>query len=123
MKYEKKGRVVDAIQFKNLRDAQEIIDKVPSILGVADVWISTDDPVDDYIILRTFSDYLWVPVGDYVMWSGEKVTVVPKEKFEKKYREAWPIGFITSTGTLSGGYVYTGASSANSPGVVTGKPL
>lgn len=114
MKYEKKSRVVDAIQFKNLRDAQEIIDKVPSILGVADVWISTDDPVDDYIILRTFSDYLWVPVRDYVMWSGEKVTVVPKEKFEKKYRPSYSNNLTISTSTSPG--IVSGTGFAKYPG-------
>ncbi len=122
MKYEKKSKVIDAVQINKLADADTVIRDCPHIVGVYDARVFTEDPGVNYIRFEgTDADYQ-VDFHDYIVWNKGGVKVVSKEKFEKKYRQAWPIGFITNTGTLSGGYVYTGASSANSPGVVTGKP-
>jgi len=102
MKYEKKSRVVDAIQVNNLRDAQTVLDNAPTVLGVIDIYINTDGEYDQYVKFIDFSGYHIVYLGQYVIWDSEGIRVMDKNKFEKKYRPSHSNNLTISTSTSPG---------------------
>lgn len=114
MKYEKKSRVVDAIQVNNLRDVQTVLDNAPTVVGVIDIHINTDGEFDQYVKFIDFSDYHIVYLGQYVIWDGNGIRVMDKEKFEKKYRPSYSNNLTISTSTSPG--IVSGTGFAKYPG-------
>ena len=99
MKYEKKSKVIDAVQINKLADADTVIRDCPHIVGVYDARVFTEDPGANYIRFEgTDADYQ-VDFHDYIVWNKDGVKVVSKEKFEKKYRLSQSITIGGSIGS------------------------
>lgn len=114
MRYEKRSKVIDAVQVNKLADADTIVRDCPHIVGINTVWFFTEDTSENHIVFGgTSYDYI-VDFGDYVVWDEYKVKVVAKEKFEKKYRPSYTNNLTISTSTSPG--IVSGTGFAKYPG-------
>ncbi len=111
MKYEKKSKVIDAVQINKLADADTVIRDCPHIVGVYDARVFTEDPGANYIRFEgTDADYQ-VDFHDYIVWNKDGVKVVSKDKFESRYRSVPEF-------KINGGLIHTNIVTSTNPGII-----